>query len=151
MQFSPEDPREDVPTPLCQAKDKDSAVTDFKVGSFQRKVYDVFTFLDELDSLEIRLRTLAPVVDKFVLIMCEKSFMNNTVEVRAAAKFHQFPRFHLSFQWISSKGILREIQGAAPDSRAGGDIMRIDNVREKLHGNTVEVSGSEIVALFDFA
>ena len=44
-------------------------------------MYDVFTFLDELDSLEIRLRTLAPVVDKFVLIMCEKSFMNNTVEV----------------------------------------------------------------------
>lgn len=29
MQFSPEDPREDVSTPLCQAKDTDSAVTDF--------------------------------------------------------------------------------------------------------------------------
>lgn len=94
VDFSPDDPRGDVPTPLCQAQDRDfPPSSSYKVGSFQRKVYDVVTFLDELDTLEIRLQTLYPVVDKFILIMCERSFMNNTVELIDVKTLPRFARF----------------------------------------------------------
>ena len=34
------------------------------------KVYDVFTFFNELDLLELRLEMLDPYVDQFVLVEC---------------------------------------------------------------------------------
>ena len=37
-------------------------------------IYDIFTFFNELDLLEIRLEILDPVVDKFVLIECTETF-----------------------------------------------------------------------------
>ena len=37
-------------------------------------VYDCFTFFNELDMLEIRLNTLAEVVDKFVLVEMAYTF-----------------------------------------------------------------------------
>jgi hypothetical protein len=94
VDFSPDDPRGDVPVPLCQAQDRDSPPSSsYTVGSFQRKVYDVVTFLDELDTLEIRLQTLYPVVDKFILIMCERSFMNNTVQLIDVKTLPRFARY----------------------------------------------------------
>jgi beta-1,4-mannosyl-glycoprotein beta-1,4-N-acetylglucosaminyltransferase len=41
------------------------------------KVYDVFTFFNELDLLELRLEMLDPYVDKFVLIECVETFSRN--------------------------------------------------------------------------
>jgi beta-1,4-mannosyl-glycoprotein beta-1,4-N-acetylglucosaminyltransferase len=37
-------------------------------------IVDAFTFFDELDTLEIRLHTLAPVVDRFVLVEAARTF-----------------------------------------------------------------------------
>ena len=41
-----------------------------------RKVVDVIIFSQEIDALEIRLRELDPVVDKFVVLESSKSFSN---------------------------------------------------------------------------
>ena len=38
------------------------------------KVYDVFTFFNELDLLELRLEMLDPYVDKFVIVECIETF-----------------------------------------------------------------------------
>ena len=37
------------------------------------KIYDCFTFYNELDLLEMRLEMLSPVVDKFVIVECSKT------------------------------------------------------------------------------
>lgn len=38
------------------------------------KVYDVFTFFNELDLLELRLEMLNDYVDKFVIVECVETF-----------------------------------------------------------------------------
>jgi beta-1,4-mannosyl-glycoprotein beta-1,4-N-acetylglucosaminyltransferase len=40
------------------------------------KIYDTFTFFNELDLLEIRLNILNDVVDYFVLVEANKTFQN---------------------------------------------------------------------------
>lgn len=40
-------------------------------------IYDIFTFFNELELLEIRLEILDPVVDKFVIIECNETFSGN--------------------------------------------------------------------------
>ncbi|PIA98283.1 hypothetical protein CB0940_05440 [Cercospora beticola] len=49
---------------------------DFKPFGKQRKVYDLIMFSTELDWLEIRLHTLYPVVDYFVIIESPTTFTN---------------------------------------------------------------------------
>ena len=39
-------------------------------------IYDCFTFRDEFDMLEIRLRILDRVVDKFVICEADRTFTN---------------------------------------------------------------------------
>jgi len=41
-------------------------------------IYDCFTFRDELDMLELRLKILDPVVDKFVICEADKTFTNQS-------------------------------------------------------------------------
>jgi beta-1,4-mannosyl-glycoprotein beta-1,4-N-acetylglucosaminyltransferase len=45
------------------------------------KIYDCFTFYNELDLLEIRLNELNDVVDKFVLVEAEKTHQNKDKEL----------------------------------------------------------------------
>ena len=42
------------------------------------KIYDCFTFLNEFDLLELRLRELYDYVDYFVLVEGDRTFQNNT-------------------------------------------------------------------------
>lgn len=44
------------------------------------KVYDCFTFFNEIDLLEIRLRILSPVVDKFVIVEMDRTFSDDPKE-----------------------------------------------------------------------
>ena len=46
------------------------------------KVYDCFTFFNELDLLEIRLNELDNVVDYFVLVESKRSFQNKPKEIQ---------------------------------------------------------------------
>ena len=39
-----------------------------------RRLFDCFTFYDELDLLELRLEVTAPYVDEFVVVEAEKTF-----------------------------------------------------------------------------
>ena len=38
------------------------------------KIYDVFTFFNEIDLLKLRLEMLSPYVDKFVIVECVETF-----------------------------------------------------------------------------
>lgn len=49
-------------------------ITGRKEAFVPRKVYDCFTFFNELDLLEMRLKLLNPIVDYFVIVEMEKNF-----------------------------------------------------------------------------
>jgi hypothetical protein len=53
------------------------------VNQYRRtiRVYDIFTFFNELELLEIRLAILAPYVDHFVIVECEETFSGHTKEL----------------------------------------------------------------------
>lgn len=57
-------------------------------------VIDAFTFFNELDILEIRLRTLDPVVDQFVLVEMTRTFAGNPKPLYYAKSAPRFARWH---------------------------------------------------------
>lgn len=58
------------------------------------KVYDVFTFFNELELLELRLEILDSVVDKFVLIECVETFSGNPKPLYYEENKHLFEKYH---------------------------------------------------------
>jgi beta-1,4-mannosyl-glycoprotein beta-1,4-N-acetylglucosaminyltransferase len=58
------------------------------------KIYDVFTFFNELDMLELRLEMLDPYVDKFVLIECVETFSGNKKPLYYEENKERFKKFH---------------------------------------------------------
>ena len=58
------------------------------------KVYDCFTFFNELDLLEIRLNELDDVVDYFVLVESKRSFQNKPKECLYLDNKNRFKKFN---------------------------------------------------------
>lgn len=57
------------------------------------KIYDTFTFFNELDLLEIRLNILDPVVDQFVLVEATRTFQNGEKPLFFADNKERFSGF----------------------------------------------------------
>ena len=57
------------------------------------KVYDCFTFFNELDTLELRLETLDPVVDKFVLVESDTTHSGQAKPYHYLKNCERFKRF----------------------------------------------------------
>jgi len=58
------------------------------------KIYDIFTFLNELDLLEIRLEMLNDYVDKFVIIECVETFSGHPKPLYYEENKKRFEKFH---------------------------------------------------------
>ena len=58
------------------------------------KIYDVFTFFNELDLLELRLDMLHPFVDKFVIIECVETFSGNKKPLYYEENKDRFKKYH---------------------------------------------------------
>lgn len=58
------------------------------------KIYDVFTFFNELDLLELRLEILDEVVDKFVLIECVETFSGKPKPLYYEENKQRFQKYH---------------------------------------------------------
>lgn len=58
------------------------------------KVYDIFTFFNELDLLELRLEMLNDHVDKFVIIECIETFSGNPKPLYYEENKARFSKFH---------------------------------------------------------
>ena len=56
-------------------------------------IYDIFTFFNELDLLEIRFEILDPVVDKFVLIECTETFSGKPKPLYYNENKHMFEKW----------------------------------------------------------
>jgi beta-1,4-mannosyl-glycoprotein beta-1,4-N-acetylglucosaminyltransferase len=58
------------------------------------KVYDVFTFFNELDLLELRLEMMDSFVDKFVIIECVETFSGNKKPLYYEENKERFKKYH---------------------------------------------------------
>ncbi|KAK4618200.1 hypothetical protein CLAFUW4_12080 [Fulvia fulva] len=63
-------------------------------GHYHRKIYDTFLFSAELDWLEIRLNTLAPYVDYFVIVESPTTFTGREKPLYLEEHWDKFKRFH---------------------------------------------------------
>ncbi|KAF2165931.1 glycosyltransferase family 17 protein [Zasmidium cellare ATCC 36951] len=63
-------------------------------GNDHRKVYDLFLFSHELDWLEIRLNTLAPYVDYFVIVESPTTFTGMEKPLYLEQHWSNFTKFH---------------------------------------------------------
>lgn len=105
-------------------------------------IWDCFTFLNELDVLEIRLNELEPVVDRFVLVEATRTFSGDPKPLVFAEHQERFARFlpkltHVvvgdlpvhATTWareaFQRDAILRGLEGAEPD-----DVVLIGDVDE---------------------
>lgn len=66
----------------------------FGILPHNRKVYDLFLISDDLDWLEIRLNTLAPHVDYFVIVESNKTFTGQPKLLHLKANWSRFSKFH---------------------------------------------------------
>jgi len=58
------------------------------------RVFDVFTFFNELDLLELRLDMLNPYVDKFILIECVETFSGKSKSLYYEDNKERFSKYH---------------------------------------------------------
>jgi beta-1,4-mannosyl-glycoprotein beta-1,4-N-acetylglucosaminyltransferase len=63
-------------------------------GQGKRKVYDIFMLNDELDWLEIRLHTLAPYVDYFVIVESATTFTSQAKVLVLKENWERFKEWH---------------------------------------------------------
>lgn len=100
------------------------------------KVYDGFIFNDELDLLELRLKTLDAVVDHHIAVCGDRTFMGNPKEffgrlsARVGGKLSVIPQPldlapHPAMEHQQRRGIARAFADAAPE-----DLLIISDVDE---------------------
>ena len=121
-------------------------------------IWDCFTFFNELDILELRLRELGPVVDRFVIAEATKTFANEAKPLHFQENKARFAEFlpkivHVVVDDLPAEGdawdreafqrnaVARGLDGAAPD-----DIIMISDVDEIPFPENIEKLTPEAVA-----
>lgn len=123
-------------------------------------VYDCFTFCDELDTLEIRLATLDPVVDVFVLVESKQTFARKAKPLHYQKNAKRYAKWadkirHIVVdlpadgnrwiaEFVSRDAAMQGLTDAQPDDYAmWGDVDEIphpDNVARRLLGRNEQNS-----------
>lgn len=94
-------------------------------------IYDTFIFLNELDILEIRLRTLYPYVDRFVLVESDQSF--STLTCKDAFCFEENrPRFGPFLDKIVYIRLQGEYRTEAEGNTFGSRLARLFRKKSAL-------------------
>jgi hypothetical protein len=117
--------------------------------AIQGKVYDCFTFFNELELLEVRLNELNDVVDKFVLVEMNETFQGGKKPLIFKENQHKFQKFIDKIIYIGVDNpidtkdpwkkeafqrnqIIRGLSECTDD-----DIILISDVDEIVHHNTI--------------
>lgn len=109
-------------------------------------VYDCFTFFNELDMLEIRLNTLAEVVDKFVLVEMAYTFQRKSKPLYFEENKERFEAFKDKIIHVKLTEVPEEIKSElCTDSRWQLQCFQRDSIIEGLK----EASDDDIVMVSD--
>jgi len=113
------------------------------------EVYDVFTFLDELDLLEIRLNILDPYVDRFVIIESNETFSGLPKRLVYGENQDRFKKWkhkiihHVTVDTPRNEGEIRARLASGKVSRIDREILEgsltSDNVGRDKDGNRMTV------------
>lgn len=115
------------------------------------KILDTFLFTHEFDLLELRLRALWPVVDKFLLMEGDHNFANKPKEMR-------FNEQEERFAWAKEKLVVVSHVGAfkdAPENVAHGELFVEHQHRQALYdaaiilGKTERLDKDDILLISD--
>ena len=110
------------------------------------KIYDCFLFYNELELLEIRLKTLNEYVDKFVLVEATKTFSNKDKELYYNNNKELFAEFHNKIIHI----IIDEHPGFADRKDKYGDIWQYEYYqRNCIEKGLTEAGDDDIIILSD--
>ena len=104
------------------------------------KIWDCFTFYNELDILEIRLSELDRVVDKFVLVEAEHTFRGNPKPLLFAENRHRFARWQDKIVHV----VVRDMPLAAPSA-----WTRETHQRDCIMRGIGEAAAEDIVLVSD--
>lgn len=69
------------------------------------KIYDCFTFFNELDILDIRLNEMYDVVDYFVIVEANTSFRGNPKPFNLESNWDRYQKFHAKIRYIKVEDI----------------------------------------------
>jgi beta-1,4-mannosyl-glycoprotein beta-1,4-N-acetylglucosaminyltransferase len=123
------------------------------------RLFDCFTFFNELDLLELRLRELDPLVHRFVLVEGPQTFTGRPKPLHFRQNRNRFERFlpkivHVVLEdypagmasawdceYFSRRAIMRGLAGAAPDDLVL--ISDVDEIPKPAHlGRALRSAGS---------
>lgn len=133
----------------------------WKKKEFAGKIYDCFTFFNELELLELRLNELNNIVDYFVLVESTKTFTGKDKELYYDKNSWLFEKFkpkiiHIIVQdmpetsdpwtreYFQRNAILRGLGNCSPD-----DLILISDVDEIPNKNQIKGNISEKPMAFD--
>jgi beta-1,4-mannosyl-glycoprotein beta-1,4-N-acetylglucosaminyltransferase len=123
-------------------------------------IYDCFTFFNELDLLEIRLNTLAGVVDKFVLVEATETFSGNPKPLYFQDNMHRYEEFLKKIIYVPIEDLPKTNnfwarEGSQRNSIALGlidaqpnDIILISDVDEIPRPESLQYIASSGVTIF---
>jgi hypothetical protein len=125
-----------------------------------RRLFDCFTFNDELDLLEVRLRCTAPFVDFFVLVESPRTFSGSDKPLHFAANAGRYSTWahqirHIVVEdipepvptrWVSEVHQRNQIVRGLHDA-SGQDVIVIADVDEIVHPEVVRTLRSTVSGL----
>lgn len=115
-----------------------------------RKIYDCFTFFNELELLEIRLKEHYDYVDKFIIVEADKTYQGNTKPFYLEENWNQFAEFHDKITYIKVEDmpvnpdpwVLEHFQRNAISRGLSGitfdDVIVVSDLDELLRPSTFE-------------
>ena len=121
----------------------------FSTKTEKRKVYDLFLISTELDWLEIRLHTLAPYVDYFVVVESDRTFTDLPKPLHLKENWDKFAQFH---DKIIHRVVKDPGSSVGPRTWDHEDYMRnalFDKVFPNLVGTPQEAHRGDVLIISD--
>ena len=105
------------------------------------KIYDCFTFFNELEILELRLASLYDVVDKFVIVEADKTHANIPKPFNFYEHLHDFEKYLPKIHYIMDKSVV--------PYKGVGDWSLENNQRNSIMKGLTDAAPDDLIMISD--
>ena len=105
------------------------------------KVYDCFTFFNELEILELRLESLWNVVDRFIIVEADKTHANEPKPFNFAANIHNYKKYLPKIEYIMDKSVV--------PYKGVGDWSIENNQRNNIMQGLTDAAPDDLIMISD--